>query len=134
MIDRSLSKMFVAAYLLTGSARQAEAVVSESIQQLDVDATRAARLSWKAIAAAILRAEPNSEPVADEAPVALPVELLRVARLSPRLRQCFVLRVLMAMPCHYCAGLLRMGAEQVEANSSLAARELAGIMAGEATH
>jgi hypothetical protein len=66
--------------------------------------------------------------------VALPVELLRVARLSPRLRQCFVLRVLMAMPRRYCAGLLRMDAEQVDANSCLAAQELANMAAVEATN
>ena len=51
-------------------------------------------------------------------------------RLSRRLRQCFVLRVLMAMPRQYCAELLRIDAEQVDANCSLAAVELARLAAG----
>jgi hypothetical protein len=131
VIDKSLSRMFVAAYLLTGSARQAESVVSESIQHLDTNATRVGCLSWKAIAAAILSEDPDADPTPDESPTELPIELLRVMRLSPRLRQCFVLRVLMAMPRHYCAGLLRINAEQVDADTCLAAQELARIMAGE---
>jgi hypothetical protein len=60
--------------------------------------------------------------------VALPVELLRVLRLSPRIRQCFVLRFLMAMPRQYCADLLRIDAEEVDANSCLAAQQLASIV------
>jgi len=131
VIDQCLSRAFVAAYLRTCSARQAEAAVSESIQRLDIDATRAGLLSWKAIAAATLRADPIAGHTFDEAPVALPIELLRVARLSPLIRQCFVLRVLMAMPRNYCAGLLRMDAEQVDINSCLAAQELAGIIAAD---
>ena len=134
VIDKSLSRMFVAAYLLTGSVRQAEAAVSESIRQLDIAATRDGCLSWKAIAAAILHGDRDTGQTAGETPAALPIELLRVLRLSPRLRQCFVLRVLMAMPRHYCAGLLRLDAEQVDADSCLAAQELARTMAGEATN
>ena len=131
VLDKSLSRMFVAAYLLTGSARQAEAVVSQSIHQLDISATRAGYLSWKAIADAIMRGDPDAGQTPAEGPAALPVELLRVLRLSPGLRQSFVLRALMAMPRDYCAGLLRMDAEQVDANSRLAARELANMVAGE---
>jgi hypothetical protein len=134
VIDENLSRMFVAAYLLTGSARQAETVVSESIQQLDTRATRAGYLSWKAVAAAILPEDADAGSTPDEAPTALPIELRRVLRLSPGLRQCFVLRVLMAMPRHYCAGLLRMDARQVDANACLAAQELARIVTGEAAN
>jgi hypothetical protein len=108
--------------------------VSESIQQLDTNATQAGCLSWKAIDAAIMRGDRESDHTADETPAALPVELLRVLHLSPLLRQCFVLRVLMAMPRHYCAGLLCVDADQVEANSCLAARELASMAAVEATN
>jgi len=133
VIDKSLSRMFIAAYLLTGSAKQAEAAVSESIRQLDINATQAGRLSWKAIDQAFVRGDREPEHTADEGPPALPIKILRVLRLSPLLRRCFVLRVLMAMPRHYCAGLLRMDAEQVDANSSLAAQELTRIMAGEST-
>jgi hypothetical protein len=132
VIDKCLSRSFVAAYLLTGSAKQAEAVLSESIQHLDIAATRDGCLSWKAIAAAIKRGGADSESTLDEAPPALPAELLRVLRLSPRLRQCFVVRLLMAMPRHYCAGLLRIDARQVDAYSCLAAQELARIVAREA--
>jgi hypothetical protein len=134
VIDKSLSRMFVAAYLLMGSAEQAEAAVSESIQQLDANATQAGCLSWKAIDAAIMRGDRKSNYRADETLAALPIELLRVLRLAPLLRRCFVLRVLMAMPSHYCAGLLHIDAEQVDANSCLAAQELARVMAGETTN
>jgi len=129
VIDNCLSRLFVAAYLLTGSVKQAEWAISESIRQLDIHATRSGCLPWKTIAAAIVRGDPGSEQAPDEASSVLPVELLRVLRLSPRLRQCFVLRFLMAMPRQYCADLLRIDAEEVDANSCLAARELAGIAA-----
>ena len=132
LLDNSLSRMFVAAYLFTGSARQAEAVILESIQQLDVRTTRNGSLSWKAFTGALLRGGPASARTPDEASAPrLPVELRRVLRLSDSLRQCFVLRVLMAMPCHYCAGLLGMDAEQVASFSRLAARELAEMAAAE---
>jgi hypothetical protein len=131
VIDRCLSRIFVAAYLLTGSAKQAETAVSESIQQLDINDTRGGWLSWKAVAAAIVREDPDARQTPEAAPVALPVELLRVLRLSPSLRPCFVLRVLMAMPRHYCASLLRIDAEQVDTDSCLAAQELAAIVVAE---
>lgn len=132
LIDQCPSRMFVTAYLLTGSAKQAEAVLSESISQLNIKATRDGRLSWKAIAGAILRGDQDLEPPHDEMPEPLPIELLRVVRLSRRLRQCFVLRVLMAMPRQYCAELLRIEAGQVDANCGLAAIELARLAAGDA--
>ena len=126
LLDRSLSKIFVAAYLLTGSEKQAECLVLESIRGLDIQSFRNGRLSWKALDAAIAWEGAGSEHAAGAAPsMRLPVELARVLRLSPRLRQCFVLRFLMAMPPAYCAGLLRLETEQVDANCALAARELA---------
>lgn len=135
VIDKCLSRLFVAAYLLAGSAKQAEAVMLESIEQLDIKATRDGRLSWKAIARAIMLGDADSEQPPDEAPpTILPVELLRVVRLAPRLRQCFVLRILMAMPRQYCAGLLHIDARQVDENSRLAARQLANMVAGEAAN
>lgn len=82
-----------------------------------------------------MRADTDAEPTPGEAPAkALPAELLRVLRLSPRLRKCFVLRILMEMPRHYCAGLLQMDAGQVDANSRQAARELANMAARETTN
>jgi hypothetical protein len=129
VIDKCLSRIFVAAYLLTGSARRAETAVSESIRQLDVDATRGGWLSWNAVAAAITQEDADPRQAPDEAPAALPVELLRVLQLPLHLRQCFVLRVLMAMPRHRCGSLLRIDAEQVDAYSSLAAQELAAPVA-----
>ena len=130
VIDKCLSRVFVAAYLLSGSAHHAEGIVLESIQQLDIQAVRSGCLSWKSIAAATLRGDPNSGEKLDEASALLPIELQRVLRLSPGLRQCFVLRVLMAMPRQYCAGLLRIDAEEVDVNSYLAARELASNPVG----
>jgi len=124
MLDQCRSRIFAAAYLLTGSAKQAEAAML---------ATSGGCLSWKAIAAAIVRGDPDSGQPSDEASPPLPLELLRVLRLSPRLRQCFVLRVLMAMPRQYCAGLLGIDAEEVDANSRLAAQKLANFAAVEAT-
>jgi hypothetical protein len=131
VIDHCVSRIFVAAYLLTGSAKQAEALSTESIRKLDIDATRDRRLSWKAVAAAITRGTLEAKQTTGERPLPLPVELLRVLRLSARLRQSYVLRVLMAMPRHYCAGLLRIAAEQVDANCYLAAQELARIATAE---
>lgn len=134
MIDQCRSRIFVLACLLTGSAKQAEAAMPDSIRQLGIDAASGGCLSWKAIAAAIVRGDPGSGQSSGEALPALPLELLRVLRLPPRLRQCFVLRVLMAMPRQYCAGLLRIDAEEVDANSLLAAQELANFAAVEAAN
>ena len=133
VIDKCLARIFVAAYLLTGNTQQAEGATVESIQQLDLNATRSGCLSWKAIAASITPGNPDSEGTPEEASTELPIELLRVLRLSPRLRQCFVLRVLMAMPRQYCAGLLQIDPREVDANSSLAVQQLARIVAAEAT-
>lgn len=84
VIDKCLSRLFVAAYLLTGSAKHAEAAMLDSIRQLDIKATRDGRLSWKAIARAIMREDAGSEqPPGEAAPTLLPVELLRVLRLAP---------------------------------------------------
>ncbi len=131
VIDKGPSGIFVAAYLLTGSAMRAERVMLESIQHLDVGAYRSGRLSWKALDHAMLQEDTASERAPEEPPIIpLPVELLRVLRLSTSLRQCFVLRVLMAMPPQYCAGLVRMDVEQVEANCCLAAWELAKMAGG----
>jgi hypothetical protein len=125
VIDKCLSRIFVAAYLLTGSAEQPEKAMLESTQQLNAGATHDGCPPWKAIVAAIMRRCRDSVEAIDEALTILPIELRRVLWLSPRLRQCFVLRVLMAMPRQYCAGLLGIDAEEVDASSGLAAQELA---------
>jgi hypothetical protein len=134
VIDKCLSRIFVAAYLLTGSAIDAEGVTLESIQQLDINPAPNGCIPWKAIAvaAAVMRGNPDSEQTRGETPTALPVELLRVLRLPPGLRRCFVLRFLMAMPRQYCADLLRIDAEEVDANSCLAAQQLASIVVSDA--
>jgi hypothetical protein len=128
VIDKCLSRIFAATYLLTGSAIDAEEVTLESIQQLDTDAAPNGFLPWKAIATAVMRGNPNSEQAPGETSTALPVELLRVLGLPPRLRQCFVLRYLMAMPRQYCADLLRIDVDEVDASSCLAAQQLASIV------
>jgi hypothetical protein len=132
--DNCLSRIFVAAYLLTGSAACAETAMLDSIQGLPLDANIAGRLSWKTVVAAIMRKKSHlpckvEEP--DDAVLGLPVELRRVARLTPNLRQCFVLRILMAMPRLYCAGLLNIEPDQVDATSYVAAQELAKLVRGE---
>ena len=125
VIDGSLSRIFVAAYLLTGSARRAEQLMLGSIRQLDIQRVPGGRLSWKALGAAFLESGSEPEQTPDDTPwMPLPAELRRVLRLSTRRRHCFVLRFLMAMPRAYCAGLLRMDAAEVDALCALAAREL----------
>ena len=129
VVDGHPSSVFVAAYLLTGSAKQAATAAADSVQRPVIASTRDICPSWKAAAPAIMRGDPNAEQPLDEAPVSIPAELRPVLRLSPRLRQCFVLRVLMAMPANYCSGLLQMDVEEVDANSCMAARELAAMAA-----
>jgi hypothetical protein len=130
LIDLCFPRMFVAAYLLMGSARQAEELMLESVRHLDSKATLNGCLSWKAITGAIARSAADSAPDG-AAPIQLPNELLRVLRLPCRLRRCYALRVLMAMPRQYCAGLLRIAVEQVDVNTFLAARELSEMASGE---
>jgi len=131
VVDKCLARMFVAAYLLSGSAIDAERATLESIQQLDISAVPNGRLPWKAIATAVMRGIPDSEQTPGGAPPELPVELLRVLRLPPGLRRCYVLRLLMAMPRQYCADVLRIDAGEVDRNTCLAAQQLATIVAAE---
>ena len=124
VVDRCLSRTSVAAYLLGGGAAGAESLPPEGPRRLPIDAIRDGWVSWKAVPAAV-PGKLDSQPPSPGSPEFLPVELQRVLRLSTRLRQCFVLRFLMAMPRQYCAGLLHIDAEEVDANCSLAAQDLA---------
>jgi hypothetical protein len=55
----------------------------------------------------------------------LPLELRRVARLSPDHRRCFVLRVLMGLPREVCARMLQTEIQRIDELVCLSAQALA---------
>jgi hypothetical protein len=108
--DRAISRAFLTAHLLTANRRQAESAVLEAILHSDLEQdTEEAFLHRVACAAIQAESEYSSsvdQPVQSEWLV--PVELQAVLDLSPRLRCCFVLRILAGLSRPICARLLHL--------------------------
>jgi hypothetical protein len=111
----TVENAFVVGLLLTGSMKQAEDAVVESVDCID---TR--RISGEQLVRGVIRswlrstARVQAAGTADEASAAmLPLELRRVLHLPRELRECFVLRMLMGLPREVCAWLLHIEPEEV---------------------
>ena len=135
MASGCLETTFITAILLTGSVKQAETAVLESIRSLNVDARTDEELLLRTTVAAAMDPRqryrrPQPEEVS-QASSRLPVELQRVLLLPTDLRQCLVLRLLMTMPREFCARLLGINARKVDRDTCLAAQALAQIVQGE---
>src|ERR1700680_4612829 len=97
--DDALTAAYRAAILLTGSARPAEEAVVRAIESIDIDAATSEELLRLTVIAS-MRIMPSAElpEISASGEPLLPVDLQNVLRLPNRLRQSFVLRVLLAMP------------------------------------
>jgi DNA-directed RNA polymerase specialized sigma24 family protein len=129
--DQALSKIFVTALLLTGNAKQAEGAVVEVIRRLDFDDASDEALLRSTVDASLERRDviPQLPPDAlERASPALPLELRNVLHLSPELRRCFVLRVLIGLPREVCARLLHLGVGEVDERTCNASLSLAGVL------
>jgi hypothetical protein len=127
--EKSVDKAFLAALLLTGSPRRAEASVLESIRLLANCEEHGDALLQGAVAAALDALHESPDTPADEirrAASMLPIELRRVLDLAPDLRQSYVLRLLVGLPGESCERLLRLERGQADQAACRAALALAG--------
>jgi DNA-directed RNA polymerase specialized sigma24 family protein len=124
--DVALTAAYRAAILLTGSARLAEGAVVRAIESMDVDAATSEELLRLTVIASmkIMPSTEQPESRASGEPL-LPVELQNVLKLPNRLRQSFVLRVLLAMPRDFSAQLLDINVSTLDRSTGLAAQTLA---------
>jgi hypothetical protein len=126
----AVDKSFITAFLLSGSASQAEAAVLESIHGLNADdqETEAALLLGAVSAAIRTNVEVAFQPLKElHALKALPVELRRVLQLATVPRQCYVLRALAAWSREFCAETLGLTAAAIDDEVCAAARTIARI-------
>ena len=128
--DHAISRAFLTAHLLTANRKQAESAVLEAILHCDLEAgTEEAFLYRVAYAAIQVQVEYESSNVGEPVPAESlpPVELQAVLDLSPQLRRCFVLRVLVGLPRQVCARLLHLSVLIVDQYTCAALERLAGI-------
>jgi hypothetical protein len=118
-----LDRVFLVALLITGNMDGAGDAVLDGIAALggtiSSDAFRLATLK-----SAVERGEQHSGEIEDIFP-SLPLELRRILLLSPDIRACFVLRVLLGMPTEACSEVLRIPIEEIGHSVSDAMQQLA---------
>ena len=126
-LENTVNGAFLAAHLLTGSSRQAEAAVQEAIEAWDSDDDSEetfVKLVLKSAAA--MPAEWTVLNWTDTGS-SLPAELQAVLRLSPRLRQCFVLNILLRLSREECGRLLGLSLDRVNEYTGAALRCLSDL-------
>jgi hypothetical protein len=127
--QQSLGKAFVTALLLTGNLDEAETAVLDGIRSLDPDGELEEALVRHTVSAAIQRrpeVQISIEELRQPSSI-LPDELRPLMYLSPHLRHCFVLRVLLGWPAEICAELLNLEIFQMEALTRAAMLRVAYI-------
>jgi DNA-directed RNA polymerase specialized sigma24 family protein len=128
--DHAISRAFLTAHLLTANREQAESAVLEAILHWDLEeGTEEVFLHRVACAAIQAQVEYESSNAGEPAPaeLLLPVELQAVLDLSPQLRRCFVLRVLVGLSRQVCARLLDLSVLIVDQYTCAALEHLAGV-------
>jgi hypothetical protein len=125
--DYTFHGAFLIAHLLTGSVEQAESAMLDAIDRWDSDDGEAALFRQvldtavqRPIGYALLTFNSTTSPGA-----LLPAELQVVLRLSPHLRQSFVLRILVGLSREACAGMLHVSCARVDEFTCAALRCLA---------
>lgn len=123
--ERSLSRAFVTAYLLTANADQAERITLEGINSWNPNTETPAALFQSVMHATVL---PSHKPLGSDSSsptrMSLPVELQAVLRLAPRLRHCFILRILLGLPPQICAAWLNLSSRRVDQYTRAAVKAL----------
>ena len=119
-------RAFLMAYLLTGSSRQAECAALEAIDSWNPE-QGAEVLFHNALAAAARTQIKQASSTSNEPDVAglyLPAELQAVLKLAPRIRRCFVLRILVGLSPRVCAHLLKVHSRRVDRDTCAALHSL----------
>ena len=121
----ALPKLFTTALLLTADAAQAENAVLEAIRSTGPDHGGSAALLPATVAAAIRKhAIPQSPEAVKRRFSLLPWQLNAVIYLSPRLRHCFVLRVLLGWSRKVSARALQVEVGELDEHTRVAAARL----------
>jgi len=120
----SMPKAFCIALILTGNVDGAEAAVLRGIAALDSNYTCGHHLIRQTSIAAIGR-HLDFLNQAEQALSILPPELCRVLLLAPKLRHCFVLRILLGMTPKLSAEILGRPVLEVDDALGAALRSLA---------
>jgi DNA-directed RNA polymerase specialized sigma24 family protein len=119
-IRRMIERAFLTAHLLTGSIQQAEDATLKGLDCWNPDEEPGEALFQSVLdAAARAQVQPN-RPDSEASGSKLPNELKAVLRLSPELRRCFVLRVLVGLPSQVCARLLGLDSDRVDEDTCAA--------------
>jgi len=105
--QHALTQAIVTAYLITGSARQSEAVVTRAIAEWDPEKGVRSLLELAAVLALKYKQGEGDE-------WSLPTELQNIARLPRNVRRVFVLRILLGLPRDVCAKALDLRLERVD--------------------
>jgi hypothetical protein len=120
VIDRAI----LTAHLLTGSLQEAERAALKAIDSWNPD-EEPEDVVFNSVLEAAARVQPQQDATgADACASDLPNELKAVLRLAPRLRSCFVLRILVGLPSQVCARLLRLQSKQVDEYTCAALQSL----------
>jgi hypothetical protein len=108
---------------------QAEDAVVEAISQFDTEQSTAEQLLTMTVAAAIKKSHaiPQSPEVVKNRSSILPWELNSVTYLSPYLRHCYVLRILLGWSREVSASLLQLETSQIDEHTQTAALRLTYI-------
>jgi len=130
--DADLALAYRAAILLTANARFAEKAVMCAIESMNRETATGEDLLGMTVTASIqiMTSAEYSKIIASEVSF-LPAELRQVLQLPARLRQAFVLRVLLAMPRELSAQLLDMDPVELDRSTGLAAKTLADLCCSE---
>lgn len=120
--EAALGDAFLTAYLLTASEELAEAAVCETIESwAAIDDPSVLR---RLVVEAGLRRRPRNHGERGPTRPWVPPDLQRVLELSPPLRECFVLRILVELPSETCAILMAIDCESVDRYSAQGAASL----------
>ena len=103
-----LDKAFPVALLLTGGVASAEQAIESAIERSGPDFS-AESLLVETVYSAVLQRKWRYE-----LPSTVPPELRALSLLSPVVRNCFVLCILIGFDCGACSGILEVSVDDVE--------------------
>jgi DNA-directed RNA polymerase specialized sigma24 family protein len=126
----AIRRVWTAAFLLSGDATQAEDAVADAILSTDTDDFETEAFMTRVLSLSIQRSRNSSKrsiQKTSEIWVTLPAELQHVLSLPLRLRDCFVLRVLIGLPRETCHQMLQVNDEELGNFVCLALAQLAAM-------
>jgi hypothetical protein len=103
-----LDKAFSVALLLTGGVASAEKAIESAIERSGPD------FSTEFLLVETVRSAVLQRKWRDELPPTVPPELRALSLLSPVVRNCFVLCILIGFDCGACSGILDVPVDDVE--------------------